>query len=96
MAKVSAQGPGHDDYQLMRLRHESNVSALRAVVRLLERLRLQPIDVSSGDDAAHVVSRRFLRYQTVLLHGLRFDPLSESSVRNLTDLRYPILITAEG
>ncbi|KAL5507799.1 IRA2 [Sanghuangporus vaninii] len=74
------EGVGHDDFQLMRLRHEANVAALRTVVRLLERLRLQPIDVSAGDDAAHVISRRYLRYQTVLLHGLRFDPLSEPSI----------------
>ena len=67
----------------MRLRHEANVSALRTIVRLLERLRLQPIDVSAGDDASHVISRRYLRYQTVLLHGLRFDPLSEPSVSSL-------------
>ncbi|KAI5118442.1 hypothetical protein M0805_000576 [Coniferiporia weirii] len=69
----------HDDYALMRLKHESNLAALRTIVRLLERLRLQPLDVSTGDDASHVVSRRYIRYQNVLLHGLSFDPL-ESAV----------------
>ncbi|KAH8118768.1 hypothetical protein DFH11DRAFT_1839273 [Phellopilus nigrolimitatus] len=75
---IEPEGVGHDDFSLMRLRHEANVSALRTVVRLLERLRLQALDVSAGDDATHVVSRRYLRYQNVLLHGLRFDPLEST------------------
>ena len=64
----------------MRLRQEANIAALRTIVRLLERLRLQPMDSSSGDDAAHAVSRRYLRLQNVLLQGLTLDP-SETSVR---------------
>lgn len=63
----------------MRLRQEANIAALRTMVRLLERLRLQPLDSSSGDDATHAVSRRYLRLQNVLLQGLSLDP-SESTV----------------
>lgn len=48
---------------LFQLRHDANVAGLRAMVKLLERLRLQPLDISAGDDATNAVSRRYLKYQ---------------------------------
>ncbi len=69
------QGQDSPEGSLIRLRHDTNVASLRTVVRLLERLRLQPLESSSGDDATHVVSRRFVRYQNVLLHALKNDSL---------------------
>lgn len=75
VANVLHQFLGQDapEGSLNRLRHDTNVASLRTVVRLLERLRLQPLENSSGDDATHVVSRRFVRYQNVLLHALKND-----------------------
>ena len=48
-----------------------NMACLRTVVKLLEGLRLQALDGSSGDDASHVISRRFNRYQVLLLNALK-------------------------
>ena len=54
-----------------RMQHDANMACLRTVVKLLEGLRLQALDGSTGDDANHVVSRRFSRYQTLLLAALK-------------------------
>ena len=56
------------------LRHDADVAAVRAMAKLLERLRLQPLDISAGDDATNAVSRRYLRYQQ------RFIEMLASSV----------------
>ena len=54
-----------------RMQHDANMACLRTVVKLLEGLRLQALDGSTGDDANHVVFRRFSRYQTLLLAALK-------------------------
>jgi neurofibromin 1 len=56
---------------IARMQHDANMACLRTVVKLLDGLRLQALDGSSGDDANHVVSRRFNRYQTLLLAALK-------------------------
>lgn len=53
--------------------YDWNICILRAVVRLLEHLRLQPLDGFPGDDIPHAVSRRFIQYQGTLLDALSFD-----------------------
>jgi hypothetical protein len=47
------------------------MACLRAVVKLLDRLQLRPLDVSNtGDDDVHYVSRLFNKYSTALLTSL--------------------------
>ena len=43
-----------------------NMAAFRAAVKLFDRLELQPPDGTTGEEAAHVVSRIFVRYTSVL------------------------------
>ncbi|KAG2042146.1 hypothetical protein BDR03DRAFT_978842 [Suillus americanus] len=52
------------DPEAIQFQYELNFASLRTVVKLLERLKLQPIDNNSndGDDSGHVVSRLFIRY----------------------------------
>ena len=64
-----------------------NMACLRTVVKLLEGLRLQALDGSSGDDASHVISRRFNRYQVLLLNALKNWQLG-TTVRRFTKLSY--------
>ncbi|KAI9574812.1 hypothetical protein HD554DRAFT_2201766 [Boletus coccyginus] len=55
------------------LQYDINMIALRTVVQLLDRLKLQSIDTSvphDGDDMGHAVSRLFIRYSHVLLRAL--------------------------
>ena len=97
VTKVLRQFLGQDapEGSLNRLRHDTNVASLRTVVRLLERLRLQPLENSSGDDATHVVSRRFVRYQNVLLHALK-NEMSDLVVNNSDSfLLLTTLLTSE-
>ena len=42
------------------------MAAFRAAVKLFDRLELQPPDGTTGEEAAHVVSRIFVRYTNVL------------------------------
>lgn len=50
--------------------HEARVSSLKTVVKLLDHLPLQPDEGYPGDDVAHVLSRRYMRYQSSLLQIL--------------------------
>ncbi|KAF5369620.1 hypothetical protein D9757_010458 [Collybiopsis confluens] len=51
--------------------YEVNLSCLRTIVKLLDRLQLKPADTSiAGDDSFHFVSRLFIKYSNVLLNGL--------------------------
>lgn len=43
-----------------------NIAAFRAVVKLFDRLELQSPDGTTGEEAAHVVSRIFVRYTNTL------------------------------
>lgn len=86
------QDTNNEVYRDFGYKHEANVAALRTIVKLLERLRLQPLDSSSGDDATHAVSRRYLRLQNVLLQGLTLDRDREGSVRFEVDSISSILI----
>ncbi|KAF8559154.1 hypothetical protein OG21DRAFT_1570167 [Imleria badia] len=55
------------------LQYDINIFALRTVVQLLDRLKLQSIDNNvphDGDDLGHSVSRLFIRYSHVLLRAL--------------------------
>ena len=48
-----------------------SMACLRAIVKLLDRLQLRSLDTSTtGDDAAHHVSRLFNKYSTALLASL--------------------------
>ena len=58
---------------IIQLQYDINMFALRTVVQLLDRLKLQSIDTSvphDGDDLGHAVSRLFIRYSHVLLRAL--------------------------
>ena len=65
---VISQIPDNDPCQQLEL----NIAALRSCVRLLDRLQLQPLE-AAGEDANHVLSRLFIRYQKLgfklLEHG---------------------------
>jgi neurofibromin 1 len=51
--------------------YDLNMACLRAVVKLLDRLQLRPLDTSNtGDDAVHYVVRLFNKYSTALLMSL--------------------------
>ncbi|KAJ3987640.1 hypothetical protein F5890DRAFT_1563214 [Lentinula detonsa] len=53
--------------------YEVNLSCLRTIVKLLDRLQLRPADTSiAGDDSFHYVSRLFMKYSTVLLNSFEF------------------------
>ncbi|KAF9226729.1 hypothetical protein BS17DRAFT_500836 [Gyrodon lividus] len=57
----------------IQLQYDLNMAALRTVVKLLDRLKLQSIDTNvphNGDDLGHAVSRLFIRYSHVLLRAL--------------------------
>lgn len=87
-----AKPTSNADFSFLRLRHESHVASLRTMVKLLERLRLQPLDSSAGDDATHVISRRYLRYQNVLLHALQYDP-HETAVSSMDMNWFTVVLT---
>ncbi|KAJ3719315.1 hypothetical protein C8R42DRAFT_777357 [Lentinula raphanica] len=63
--------------------YEVNLSCLRTIVKLLDRLQLRPQDTSiAGDDSFHYVSRLFMRYSGILLNSFEFCqpdvPISDS------------------
>jgi len=61
-----------NDPEAVQFQYELNVASLRTVVKILERLKLQPLDNNSndGDDSGHAGSRLFIRYTHVLLRAL--------------------------
>ncbi|KAF8450670.1 hypothetical protein L210DRAFT_3520995 [Boletus edulis BED1] len=74
------------EYDIIQLQYDINMFALRTVVQLLDRLKLQPIDTSvphDGDDLGHSISRLFIRYSHVLLRALELcqseQPTSDST-----------------
>jgi hypothetical protein len=71
-SRVVAHISQNNDPEAIQFQYELNIASLRTVVRLLERLKLQPIDnkPSDGDDSGHAVSRLFIRYSHVLLRAL--------------------------
>lgn len=50
---------------------------MRAIVQLLDRLKLDAIEAYPGDDIAHVVSRRFSRYQSMLIRAFNYIKIGE-------------------
>lgn len=70
---VVSQLSQNNDPEAIQFQYELNVASLRTIVKLLERLKLQPIDnnnCNDGDDFGHAVSRLFIRYSHVLLRAL--------------------------
>jgi len=70
--RVVSQISQNNDSEGIQFQYELNAASLRTVVKLLERLKLQPIDNggNDGDDSGHAVSRLFIRYSHVLLRAL--------------------------
>ncbi|KAG6336483.1 hypothetical protein ID866_2597 [Astraeus odoratus] len=59
--------------EVIQLQYDVNTACLKTAVKLLDRLKLQPIDTNvphDGDDLGHAVSRIFMRYSQVLLRAL--------------------------
>ncbi|KAG1755407.1 hypothetical protein EDB19DRAFT_1661084 [Suillus lakei] len=80
------------DPEAVQFQYELNFASLRTVVKLLERLKLQPIDNNSndGDDSGHAVSRLFIRYSHVLLRALdicQSDPIVAESISDAPSLQ---------
>lgn len=63
------------DKESVSLQSELNITCLRTLSMLLERMKLQPLDGSSGDDTGHLVSRLFMKYSTALLKMLELNQL---------------------
>ena len=61
-----------DDDSTIRSQYDASVTILRAVVRLLDHLKLDAIDSYPGDDITHTVSRRFGRFQNLLIRAFSF------------------------
>ncbi|TDL29911.1 hypothetical protein BD410DRAFT_780416, partial [Rickenella mellea] len=85
--------PNEESGSLGRFLYEANMSGLKTVVKLLEGLRLQSLEGGSPDDAAHSISRRFSRYQSLLMQALSSarpdDPLTadDASVHSTSSNR---------
>ncbi|KAG2156346.1 hypothetical protein DEU56DRAFT_231415 [Suillus clintonianus] len=80
------------DFDAIQFQYELNFASLRSVVKLLERLKLQPIDNNSNDtdDLGHAVSRLFIRYSHVLLRALdicQSDPIVLDSTSDVPSLQ---------
>ncbi|KAG1876130.1 hypothetical protein C8R48DRAFT_830907 [Suillus tomentosus] len=80
------------DPEAVQFQYELNFASLRTVVKLLERLKLQPIDNNSNDsdDSRHVVSRLFIRYSHGLLRALdicQSDPIVPDSTSDVPSLQ---------
>ncbi|KAH9927288.1 uncharacterized protein B0H18DRAFT_1161603 [Fomitopsis serialis] len=60
------QDPALSDHSFAAQQRELNLLAFRAAVKLFDRLELQAADGTTGEEAAHVVSRMFVRYTGVL------------------------------
>lgn len=61
------------DPDVDQLQYDLNMACLKTTVKLLDRLKLQPIDSNvphDGDDLGHAISRLFIRYSQVLLRTL--------------------------
>ncbi|OBZ70421.1 Neurofibromin [Grifola frondosa] len=61
------ESPESDGRSLLHSPHELNVAVLRTSVKLFDRLQLEPSEGASEEEAAHVVSRLFIRYSTFLV-----------------------------
>ncbi|KAJ4479043.1 hypothetical protein J3R30DRAFT_2708420 [Lentinula aciculospora] len=67
--------------------YEFNLSCLRTIVKMLDRLQLRPADTSiAGDDGFHYVSRLFMKYSTVLLNGFEFCQLDIPTSDSVSDV----------
>ncbi|KAI6130277.1 hypothetical protein EDD16DRAFT_1541379 [Pisolithus croceorrhizus] len=75
------------------LQYDINLACLKTTVKLLDRLKLQPIDTNvphDGDDLKHAISRLFIRYSQVLLRALEIcqpDKLSSDSSSDVPSLQ---------
>ncbi|KAH9948737.1 hypothetical protein B0H21DRAFT_787622 [Amylocystis lapponica] len=55
------------DQDFQQAQRDLNIVAFRTLDTLFDRLQLQPPDGSTGEEAAHVVSRMFMRYMNFLV-----------------------------
>lgn len=58
---------------IVQVQYDLNMACLKTSVKLLDRLKLQPIDTNvahDGDDLGHAISRLFIRYVQLLLGAL--------------------------
>ncbi|KAI6152285.1 hypothetical protein BKA82DRAFT_4387651 [Pisolithus tinctorius] len=83
----------HRDADAKLLQYDINLACLKTTVKLLDRLKLQPIDTNvthDGDDLGHAISRLFIRYSQVLLRALEIcqpDKLSSDSCSDVPSLQ---------
>ncbi|KAH7887502.1 hypothetical protein F5I97DRAFT_2056906 [Phlebopus sp. FC_14] len=71
------------------LQRDLNLASLRTVVKLLDRLKLQPIDGSvshDGDDSGHTISRLFIRYSQTLLRTLDICQSDNTTSDSISDV----------
>jgi hypothetical protein len=86
---IPIYGYDRDDSDLQK---ELNLVCLRTVVKLLERMKLQPLDGSTGDDGSHVVTRLCTRYTSTLLAMMKqFEPPKGDIVTSDTVSESPTL-----
>ncbi|KIJ20411.1 hypothetical protein PAXINDRAFT_166473 [Paxillus involutus ATCC 200175] len=77
----------------IQLQYDINMAALRTVVKLIDRLKLQSIGTNvphDGDDLGHAVARLFIRYSHVLLRALdicQSDNLTSDSTSDVPSMQ---------
>ncbi|EGO02251.1 hypothetical protein SERLA73DRAFT_166724 [Serpula lacrymans var. lacrymans S7.3] len=78
------------------IQFDLNLASLRTAVKLLDHLKLQPIDSSANesDDTGHAVSRLFIRYSHILMKALdicQADVTVSDSVSDVPSLQKKIM-----
>ena len=61
-----------DDDSTIRSQYDASIIILKSVVRLLDHLKLDAVESYPGDDITHTVSRRFGRFQNLLIRAFSF------------------------
>jgi hypothetical protein len=51
---------------------EINIATVRTVVKLFDRLELQPTEATSDEEAGHTIARHFNKYFTFLLKSSKW------------------------
>lgn len=64
-------GPQPERDPILRVQVDLDMACLRTVVKLLDRLQLQPVDGTTRSESVHVQSRLFYRYFNLFMKALQ-------------------------
>jgi len=62
--------PGMEQEAFQRLQNELDAACIKAATVLLDRLRLQPLDGSTGTDSGMAISRLFAKYLNFFVNAM--------------------------